>query len=82
MDLNQQTLISVNDLEKIGINSRQVIVQYQVKKGITLNLNEMIKVSSQDEGKSINFETLDQISVTVLAHDSDGSPNKIEPPAF
>jgi|GEM_PF-5487058 len=78
MDFNEQTLISVNELEKLGLNSQQVIVQYEVKKGIKLNLTEMIKVSSHDEGKTINFETLDQISITVSVDNSDGSRNKIE----
>ena len=78
MDFNQQAIVSVNELEKIGVNSQHVIVLYQVEKGVTLNLNEMIKVSSQDEGKSINFETLDHISIIVSVDNSDGGWNKVE----
>lgn len=78
MDLNQPTLMIVAELEKIGIDSQKVIVEYQIKKGINLNINELIKVSSKDEGKTIDFETLDQISITVTAINSDGSYNKID----
>lgn len=75
-----QAILSVKDLEKVGINSEMVILAYENKKGIKLNLNELIKVSSYDEGQTINFETLDQISINVRAADSDGNPNKVEPP--
>ena len=78
MDLNQPTFVTVSELEKIGINSQKVVAEYQIKKGITLNINEFIKVSTKDEGKTIDFETLDQISITVTALDSDGSYNKID----
>lgn len=80
MEFNEQAVIQVNDLERIGISVQQVVNHYRVQKGIKLNLNEMIKVNSTDEGKSINFETWDQISITVPVIYSNGSPNKIEPP--
>ncbi len=44
--MNQElykTIVNVKDLEKIGINAQQIISEYQLKKGVTLNLNEMIK---------------------------------------
>jgi len=75
-----QAILSIRDLEKIGISAQKVISVYEIKKGIKLNLNDMIKVSSNDEGQTINFETLDQISINVRASDSDGNPNKVEPP--
>ncbi|MBC7458604.1 MAG: hypothetical protein H7235_10015, partial [Bdellovibrionaceae bacterium] len=55
-------VLRVSELDNIGISSANIITQYQVQKRKTLNINEVVKVSSRDEGKNIKFETLDKIS--------------------
>ncbi len=70
--------MKVGQLEIIGISSQAVMRDYRTQTGKMLNLNDMIKVSSKDEGKYIKFETLDEVSFTVPVFSADGSFNKIE----
>ncbi len=79
MDANQiEMMVRVGDLDELGISSKFVMESYRASVGRMLNLNELIKVSQKNEGKNINFETLDQISVIVPVFSADGSWNKIE----
>lgn len=71
-------VLRVSELDNIGISSANIITQYQVQKRKTLNINEVVKVSSRDEGKNIKFETLDKISITVPSYTASGSFNKVE----
>ena len=75
-DAQKYTVMKVGELEQLGLNTKSVIELFQSKYNKKINLNDMIKVSSKDEGKTINFETWDQISINVLAGDSRGAPNK------
>lgn len=79
MDANQiEMMVRVGDLDELGISSKVVVEFYKVSAGRMLNLNELIKVSQKDEGKNINFETMDRISIIVPVFSADGSWNKIE----
>lgn len=75
---NQTLLLKVSDLEKFGISSKIVISQYQKKNIRELNLDELIKVSPNEESKNIKFETFDKISVVVPVDIAAGAWNKIE----
>lgn len=79
MEMNYQgeVTIQVGRLEQIGISSEKVVGLYK-SKGISLNFNELIKVSPKDEGKNINFETWDKISILVPVYQSSGGFNKVE----
>lgn len=68
----------MTELEKIGINSVLLKNEFLNKQNINLDLNEMIKVSSSDEGNKIKFETLDKISIVVDVYSADGSWNKVD----
>lgn len=79
MDYNNgELMLLVGELDALGFNSKVVIESYKSQAGRMLNLNELIKVSPKDEGKKINFETMDQISITVPVYSADGGWNKIE----
>lgn len=71
-----EILIKVNELNHIGLNSVDVIEIYRERRQKQIHWNDMIKVSTYEEGKSIKFETLDKISVIVNAVDAAGMPNK------
>lgn len=75
---DNQAAIPINELERIGINIQSLQIHYQMKTGKTLNLTDMIKVSTTDEGKNIKFETLDKISITVDAFSAAGNWNKVD----
>ncbi len=79
MEINQQNdlVIEVRNLERIGINHLQVVELYQENKGIKLNLNDLVKVSAKNEGQSISFETWDQISIVIPVNMAAGNYNKI-----
>lgn len=76
--LPNETILKVRDLESIGIISEAVIVSYRKSAGVVLDLNELIKVSPKNEGKHINFETFDKISIVVPVLTAAGGWNKIE----
>jgi hypothetical protein len=64
---NASTQISVKDLNKFGLDSALIATAFQDQLQINLNPNELIKVSYDNEGKDIKFETLDHYSVFISA---------------
>lgn len=76
--IQNEMWLKVNELRKIGINSILLKEEFLKKKNISLDLNEMIKVSSSNEGNEIKFETLDKISIVVDVYSADGGWNKVD----
>jgi hypothetical protein len=69
-------VISVRNLSSAGINTDVVALAFQSQVGVKVNLNEMLKVRAEDEGKNIRFETLDNFSVVVPIQYAMGPFNK------
>lgn len=75
---DKQLLILTKDLDRVGVSIEIVQDTYRLNKGRVLDLNEMVKVSAENEGSEIKFETLDHISITVPVHSAAGSWNKVD----
>jgi len=70
--------VNLNYLDNYGTGYSIVVVNEYRKIGRNLDLNELLKVSKNEEASFIRFETLDQISVIVPVYNADGTWNKIE----
>ena len=57
--------VTLSGLNKLGFNIKPIQKKFIKQNGRTIDLNENLKVSSEDEGKQIKFETFDNYSVTV-----------------
>jgi hypothetical protein len=73
------TQSTVQDLYQLGVNPDYVISAFHESIDIKLNPNEALKVTYEDEGKNIRFETLDNFSLVVPIDDAIGIGNKMEP---
>jgi hypothetical protein len=72
--------IITKDLGTHGINSEIIEAAFRNTHGINLNINEILKVSADEEGSNYKFDTLDGISVVVPIIDTKGAANKVMPP--
>lgn len=73
---NASNQIPLKDLNRFGIDSEAVSALFKENINVNLNPNELLKVTYENEGKNIQFETLDNYSVTVAIGDTRTSPNK------
>jgi len=71
-----ETVITVGELDKLGLNKEAVIDQFRHQTGVDLDLNQLIKVNSENEGSELRFETFDSISVVVPIEFARGPYNK------
>lgn len=72
---SEENVISVQSLDKSGFDS-MIIKNLFNKEGIVLCPTDFLKVSVEDEGKNIKFESLDQISIIVPRDFANGVGNK------
>lgn len=70
------SLLPLNRLPEIGLDPIVVKNIFQNEKNVTLKWDEVLKVSADEEGKEISFDSLDGISIVVPADAALGSPNK------
>lgn len=70
------TQSAVQDLHQLGINPNYVISAFHENVDIRLNPSEALKVTYENEGKNIRFETLDNFSLVVAIGDAIGAFNK------
>lgn len=68
--------IAVKDLHTHGINRELVTTLFLQKQGIDLNLNEILQVELDEEGKNLKLETMDHLSVSVDLFSARGVGNK------
>lgn len=68
--------VRVSDLDQNGFNEQLVRDEFRRISGSELTSNEFLKVSAEDEGKELNFETLDHLSFTVPRDSASGVDNK------
>lgn len=68
--------VTVNDLEKLGFNSALIFQRFLADYQIELDLWEKLKVSVEDEGKKIQFQTFDDLSIDVDIRNAVASWNK------
>jgi hypothetical protein len=79
MDQNHQDIyVKITELGEFGINPNQVITIYRKSIIREINIDEVVKVSPNEEAGTINLETFDKISLTVPTYSADGVFNKIE----
>ena len=60
----EEQLMAVKDLKNQGVSAEVVLSRF-FEAGVTLNQEEMLKVSFDEEGKNFKFETLDHLSISV-----------------
>jgi hypothetical protein len=70
-------VITLAELEKHGISPILVQEEFFNLYQINLNWNEYLKVSKEDEGKNIRFETYDHYSTVVTIDSAHGVCNKL-----
>lgn len=75
---DNQYIVNLEHLEKIGFNTKIVVELYKEKHQKILNLNDLIKVSTDEEAKKIKFETADSAYIIVPAIVAAGSWNKVQ----
>lgn len=68
--------VTLSGLKNLGFNIKHIQKKFTRQNGRTIDLNENLKVSSEDEGKQIKFETFDNYSVTVSRGETRTSWNK------
>lgn len=68
--------VILKDLKKFGIDHFQVSEVFNFQTGVNLNPNETIRMIRDEEGKYIQFETLDHHSVIVPIELAAGPFNK------
>ena len=61
----QEIQIAISDLGQHTIQPAAVREAFAYKHQLALNSNEILKVSKQDEGKKIKFQTYDNYSVII-----------------
>ena len=69
--------MKVRDISDLGIPPQLVTDAFQGIHGICLKQDSSVKVSPNEEGNSIKFETLDHLSIIVPHHTARGSFNKV-----
>jgi hypothetical protein len=69
-------ILPLGELEKHGISPKLVQEEFYNLYQINLNWNEYLKVSKEDEGKNIRFETYDHFSTVVTIDCAHGVFNK------
>jgi hypothetical protein len=74
--------VTLGELEKYGISTTIVQEEFYNHHQISLNWDEYLKVSKDDEGKNIRFETYDQYSTVVAIDGAFGAKNKWIPSEF
>lgn len=70
-------ILPLGELEKHGISPTLVQEEFYNLHQISLNWNEYLKVSKEDEGKNIRFETYDHFSTVVTIDSAHGVCNKL-----
>ena len=78
MDQNQDVYIKISELRNFGINPTHIIASYRKSTKREIKIEELVKVSANEEANSINLETFDKITIVVPVYSADGSYNKIE----
>lgn len=68
--------LPVKDLNQVGINPVAIQEAYQEQANVQLNWDEVVKVSADEEGKNINVNTIDGISIVVGIDAASGPFNK------
>jgi hypothetical protein len=72
-----EMILPLSELEKHGISPSVVQEEFYNLYQINLNWNEYLKVSKEDEGKNIRFETYDHFSTVVSIASAHGVCNKL-----
>ena len=70
-----QTII-VNNLNLYGFSFSNINEKFSSTLGITLNPNEFLRVTADEEGKNFNFETMDHLCIVIDANSALGIGNK------
>lgn len=70
--------LSLKDLSQIGLSPEAIQEAYREQAKVEIDWNEVLKVSADEEGKSINIDTLDGISVVVPIYEASAPFNKGE----
>lgn len=73
----QELFIRYEELSKLGFDKNLIINEF-LKHGTTLNNNDILRVSSDEEGNHINFENLDSYSIDIPIELSRAPLNKID----
>lgn len=76
-DLNE-IYLKLIELEKIGIDPVIVVTKYQNLGKRHVNIEEVVRVTFDEEARGVKIESLDSISVTVPVFSAAGGRNKIE----
>lgn len=71
-----EKLILAKELGLHGLDYQKIAQIYKNHSNINLNPNELLKVTRDEEGKHIRFETLDHLSVVVPIYHARGVANK------
>lgn len=74
--------IKLKNLNTIGVNPENIFNAFMSQHGVRIELNEVLKVSTEDEGKNIRFESLDHFSVVVPIMSASGPRNKLDGTGF
>ncbi|MGE5085444.1 MAG: hypothetical protein ACM3MG_04030 [Bacillota bacterium] len=68
--------IALKNFNQIGLDPEVIQEIYRKQADVELDWNEVLKVSADEEGKNININTLDGISVVVPIYSAAGPFNK------
>ena len=72
----EEHIAKIKDLETIKINNDSIVTTFLNLNGIKLNSEDEIRVSADEEGENIKFETLDHLSIVVSIDSISGGFNK------
>lgn len=72
-----QNLIEVRELNDVGLDAAIITDYFYVYGKKILNLNETLRVSADEEGKFIQFQTQDSVVIRVPPELAAGNWNKI-----
>ncbi len=76
IDLKDTTAIALRDLEQYKISPQMIQKVFESQHQININWSEILKVSKENEGKDIRFETYDGHSTTLPIRYILGAYNK------
>lgn len=69
-------VVQVHNLDEHGISAQVVREEFYNRYQVNIDWNEYLKVSKEDEGKDIRFETYDRFSTIVSIARAHGVGNK------
>lgn len=69
-------IVPVSDLEDLGISAKAIQEEFYNRHQVNIDWDEYLKVSKENEGKEIRFETYDNFSTIVPIARAHGTFNK------